>query len=173
MSRFNKPITGKKNNDGRMQVEVFPQRVLNLETAQQLIDGLNGIEGITRMVVFGPHRPREDPDDLLDGKFAPTDNKYLNIKGEKVELTVQVGRIWIEIEGESVVEKIRAVAEKALPFPFEMYEGLYIRSQQTVVDYAKGVKTGDKNLGLFDPKDRRGHTSCCGSKSPEKRVKTS
>ena len=167
MSRFNKPISGKKNEKGLMQVEVFPQRVLNLETAQQLIDELNEIEGITRMVVFGPRRPREDADDLLDGKFLPTDKKYLNIKGEQVELTVQVGRLWIEIAGPEVVEAIRAAAEKALPFPFEMYEGLYIRSQQTVVDYAKGVKTGDAKLGLFDPKDRRGH-SCCGPKAASK-----
>jgi len=163
MSRFNKPISGKKDEDGLMQVEIFPQRVLGVETAQRLLDGLNEIHGIRRMVVFGPRLPYENADDLLDGKFGAIEKKYLNIKGEQVELTVQVGRLWIEIEGPEVVDPIRETAENALPFPFEMYEGLYIRSKQTVVDYAKGVKAGDVKLGLFDPKDKRGHPSvCCG-----------
>lgn len=161
MSRFNKPITGNTNENGVTQVEIFPQRTLNIETAQKLLNELNAIEGITRMVVYGPRIPPDNPDDLLEGKFVPPTKKYLNIKGEQVELTVQVGRIWIEINDLEAIEKIRAAGEKALPFPFEMYEGLYIRSQQTVVDYAKGFKTGDTNLGLFDPKDRRNKT-CCG-----------
>jgi methyl-coenzyme M reductase subunit D len=160
MSRFNKPITGKKDEKGHMQVEVFPQRTLNVETAQKLLDELNEIPGITRMVVYGPRLPKENPDDLLEGRYGAVETKYLSIKGEKVELTVQVGRIWIEIDDELVVNQVREAAERALPFPFEMYEGIYIRSQQTVVDYAKGMKAGDVNLGLFDPKDRRNQTSC-------------
>ncbi|OPY26104.1 MAG: Methyl-coenzyme M reductase I operon protein D [Methanocella sp. PtaU1.Bin125] len=164
MSRFNKPISGKTDENGRMQIEVFPQRVLNVETAQQLIDELNAIEGISRIVVFGPRLPKENPDDLLDLKYGKVEKKYLNIKGEQVELTVQVGRIWIEIEGPEVVEQVRAAAEKALPFPFEMYEGLYIRKQKTVTDYARrGGKVDKVNIGLFDPKDKR-NPVCCSDK---------
>ena len=44
-----------------------------------------------------------------------------------------------------------------------MYEGIYIRTQPTVVDYAKGKKAGDSSIGMFDPKDRRGK-ACCGAK---------
>jgi methyl-coenzyme M reductase subunit D len=149
-------------------VEIFPQRTLNVETAQMLLDELNAIPGITRMVVYGPRLPKENPDDLLDLKYGAAEKKYLNIKGEAVELTVQIGRIWIEIEDIGAIEKIRAAGEKALPFPFEMYEGIYIRSQQTVVDYAKGVKAGDVNLGLFDPKDRR-NKACCAAKAYDDR----
>ncbi|MGA9141665.1 MAG: methyl-coenzyme M reductase operon protein D, partial [Methanocella sp.] len=42
-----------------MQVEVFPQRTLNVETAQKLLDELNAIPGIVRMVVYGPRLPKE------------------------------------------------------------------------------------------------------------------
>lgn len=164
MSRFNKPISGKTNDNGRMQVEIFPQRTLNVETAQKLLDELNAIPGIVRMVVYGPRLPKENPDDLLDGRYGAVEKKYLDIKGEKVELTVQVGRIWIEIEGPGIVEEVRAAGEKALPFPFEMYEGTYIRTQKTVTDYARrGGKVDDINLGLFDPKDRRTPV-CCAEK---------
>ena len=117
------------------------------------------------------HRPddrlrsaKENPDDLLDGRYGEVETKYLNIKGEKVELTVQVGRIWIEIEGPEVVEKIRTAGEKALPFPFEMYKDVCIRTQKTVTDYArKGGKVDDISIGMFDPKDRRTQ-ACCASK---------
>lgn len=164
MSRFNKPITGKTNDSGRMQVEIFPQRVLNVETARKLIDGLNEVPGLARMVVYGPRLPKENPDDLLDLKYGKVEKKFLNIKGEQVELTVQVGRIWIEIEGPDVIEKVRAATEKALPFPFEMYEGLYIRTRKTVTDYARrGGKVDDVNIGLFDPKDKRSSV-CCAEK---------
>ncbi|HEY3272561.1 MAG TPA: methyl-coenzyme M reductase operon protein D [Methanocella sp.] len=165
MSRFNKPITGETDESGKMQIEIFPQRTLNVETAQQLLDELNEIPGITRMIVYGPRLPGENPDDLLDGKYGAVEKKYLNIKGEKVELTVQVGRLWIEIDDPEIVEHIRAAGEKALPFPFEMYEGVYIRTQKTVTDYARrGGKVDDVHIGLFDPKDKR--TPICCSEKP-------
>ncbi|CAJ36303.1 methyl-coenzyme M reductase operon protein D [Methanocella arvoryzae] len=164
MSRFNTPISGKRNEKGLMQIEVFPLRVLNVETAQKLIDELNKIDGITRMVVHGPRLPRENPDDLLEGKFGATDKKYLNIKGEQVELTVQVGRIWIEITDTPVIEQVRAAAEKTLPFPFEMYEGVYIRTKKTLSDYVrKGGNVDDISVGLFDPK-AKARSSCCSTK---------
>jgi methyl-coenzyme M reductase subunit D len=164
MSRFNKPISQVTDEKKLVQVEIFPQRVLNIETAQTLLNELNEIEGITRMVVFGPRLPKDNPEDLLKGKFNATEKKYLNIKGEMVELTVQIGRLWIEVNDTAAIEKIKKAGEKTLPFPFEMYEGVYIRTQKTVTDYArKGGKVDSISLGLMDPKAKTG-PSCCGQK---------
>jgi methyl-coenzyme M reductase subunit D len=164
MSRFNKPISQVTAQKKQVQVEIFPQRVLNIETAQALLDELNEIDGITRMVVFGPRLPKENPDDLLNLKYGVAEKKYLNIKGEMVELTVQIGRLWIEITDSAAIDKIRKAAEKTLPFPFEMYEGIYIRTQKTVTDYArKGGKVDSISLGLTDPKAKTG-PACCGPK---------
>lgn len=77
MSRFNKPIKGKTDDNGVTQVEIFPQRTLNVETAQKLLDELNEIPGITRMVVYGPRLPRENPEDLLNLKYGKVEKKYL------------------------------------------------------------------------------------------------
>lgn len=154
------PVTGKKR---LMQIEIFPQRLLNLETAQELLNELNRISGITRMVVFGPSLPKDDPEDLLHGKFGAHEKKYLIIMGEQVELTVTVGRVWVEIEDPGVKENIRKACEKTLPFSFELNEGRYIRTQKTITDYVrKGGKVDDISLGLFDPKAKLGY-SCCGS----------
>jgi methyl-coenzyme M reductase subunit D len=144
-----------------MQLEVFPERLLNFETAQGLIDALNEIDGIARMVVHGPRLPPEDPDNLLNGKFGIREGRFLNIKGEMVELSVQVGRIWIEVEDAEAVEKIGKACEKTLPFSFELYEGQYFRRKKTVTDYAKmGSNADELKLGMFDPKDKRAR--CCG-----------
>lgn len=144
-----------------MQVEVFPERLLGFDTARKLIEHLNEVEGINRIVIHGPRLPAENPDDLLNGKFGTPEKRFLYIKGEEVELTTQVGRIWIELEDIHVKEKVREACEKALPFSFELYEGLYLRRKKTVSDYARrGPDADDRTLGMFDPKDKR--SKCCG-----------
>jgi methyl-coenzyme M reductase subunit D len=148
-----------------LQVEIFPDRLLNIETAQALLNELNKISGITRMIVHGPRLPSEDPDNLLAGKHNVREPKYLDIMGEKVVLTVQVGRVYVEMEDPSIKEKIKEACRKVLPFPFEINEGLYIRTQKTISDYVrKGGKVDDISVGLFDPKARP-KSSCCSPKS--------
>ncbi len=156
------PIAGGKNKN--MQIEIFPQRLLNFESAQKLIDELNQIEGIARIVVYGPSLPAEDPEALLKGKFGVRGQKFLNIKGEQVELTVQVGRIWAEIEERGIRKNVRTACEKSLPCPFEIYDGMYIKTKKTVTDYIRksGDVSGidDASLGMFDPNAKK--NSCCG-----------
>ena len=89
------PVAGKNRH---MQIEIFPDRLLNVETTEALLTELNQISGITRMVLFGPKLPKDNPEDLLQGKFNAQKTKYIDIKGEKVELTTQVGRIFLELE---------------------------------------------------------------------------
>lgn len=159
------PIAGGKNT--KIQIEIFPQKLLNFESAQKLIDELNQIEGIARIVVYGPSLPAEDPEALLQGKFGVRKPKFLNIKGEQVELTVQVGRIWAEIEERGIRKTVRAACEKSLPCPFEIYDGMYIRTKKTVTDYIRksGDVSGiaDASLGMFDP-NVKGRQACCDSK---------
>ncbi|HTY89595.1 MAG TPA: methyl-coenzyme M reductase operon protein D [Methanocella sp.] len=155
------PVNGKKR---LLQLEIFPSRLLTVETAQKLLNELNKISGITRMVVYGPGLPKDDPQNLLDGKFE-AQKKYLNILGERVELTVQVGRVWVEVEDIAVKDKIREACEKTLPIPFDINEGLYLRTRKTITDYVrKGGNVDDISLGMFDPKSKR-KPSCCGPRS--------
>jgi methyl-coenzyme M reductase subunit D len=158
-------IAGSKEKN--IQVEIFPQRLLNLESAQKLMDELNKIDGIARIVVYGPSLPAEDPEALLQGKYGVRERKFLNIKGEQVELTVQVGRIWAEIDERGIRKNIRAACEKALPCSFEIYDGMYIRTKKTVSDYIRksGDVSGldDASLGMFDA-NAKGRQACCSSK---------
>ena len=144
-----------------LQVEIFPDRLLNVETAQALLNELNKISGITRMVVHGPRLPKDNPENLLAGKYNIREPQFLVIMGEKIELTVQVGRIYVEMENPGIKEKIKEACRKTLPFPFEINEGIYIRRQKTISDYVrKGGKVDDISVGLFDPKAQP-RSSCC------------
>jgi methyl-coenzyme M reductase subunit D len=148
-----------------MQVEIFPDRLLNIETAQALLNELNRIRGITRMVVYGPRLPKEDPENLLAGKHNIREPKYLEILGEKIELTVQVGRIFVEMDDPGIIKMIKEACRKTLPFPFEINEGIYIRTRKTLTDYVrKGGKVDDISVGMFDPKAQP-KSSCCSPKS--------
>jgi len=148
-----------------MQVEIFPDRLLNNETAQALLNELNKISGITRMVVHGPRLPAETPENLLAGKYNVHEPQTLEIMGEKVELTVQVGRVYVEMEDPSIKDKIKEACRKVLPFPFEINEGNYIRTRKTMTDFVrKGGNVDDITVGLFDPKARP-KSSCCTPKS--------
>jgi methyl-coenzyme M reductase subunit D len=160
-------ITGKKEKN--IQIEIFPQRILNFETTRKLIEELNTVEGITRIVLYGSRLPPEDPEALLQGTFGVHKKRLLNIKGEQVELTVQVGKIWVEIEEREVRKTVRAACEKVLPFSFDIYDGMYIRTKKTVTDYIRksGDVSGidDTSIGMFDHNAKK--TSCCGSGAKE------
>lgn len=152
------PVTGNKR---LLQLEIFPARLLTVETAQKLLNELNQTSGITRMVVHGPRMPPDDPKDLLEGRFGGQ-KKYVNIMGEQVELAIQVGRIWVEVEDIRVKDRIREACEKTLPFPFDINEGLYLRTRKTITDYVrKGGNVDELSLGMMDPKSSR-KVACCG-----------
>ncbi len=146
-----------------IQVEIFPQKVLMPNTAEQLLNGIDKVPGVIRMLIQGPSLPRQVS--CGPGTGAPVDHpdrRIINVSGQAFELNVRVGRIQVEIEDRSVKENIRKVAEENLPFPFEFREGFFIRRKATLVDYAKyGFKSKEDEsvnledtrlLGLVDPK---------------------
>ncbi len=146
-----------------IQVEIFPQKVLMPDTAEQLLNGIDKVPGVIRILIQGLSLPRQVT--WGPGTGTPVnhpDRRIINVSGQAFELNIRVGRIQVEIEDRSVKDKIRKVAEDNLPFPFEFREGFFIRRKATLVDYAKyGFKSkedesinldDERLLGLVDPK---------------------
>ncbi|NOR16975.1 methyl-coenzyme M reductase operon protein D [candidate division WOR-3 bacterium] len=146
-----------------IQVEIFPQKMLMPDTAEQLLNGIDKVPGVIRILIQGPSLPIQVT--WGPGTGAPVnhpDRRIINVSGHAFELNIRVGRIQVEIEDRSVKENIRKVAEENLPFPFEFKEGFFIRRKATLVDYAKygfkskedeSINLEDKRLlGLVDPK---------------------
>jgi methyl-coenzyme M reductase subunit D len=74
---------------------------------------------------------------------------------QDIELGVQVGRIWLELEDEDVIEQVEEACRHTLPCGFQINRGLFMRTRPTQTDYAKwGVIRDTKALGMTDPKSK-------------------
>jgi len=143
-----------------VQVEIFPIRFLMPESTERLLNEIYKNGGVLRMSVHGPNLPRSIP--FGPGKGAPIDenrDNLIQVGDQVLELTVKVGRIRLELEGEKYLEGLKAACERALPFSFHIKRGKFFHDKLTVSDYAKyGKLEGieDKRiLGLIDPKAKK------------------
>jgi methyl-coenzyme M reductase subunit D len=70
-------------------------------------------------------------------------------------LEVLVGRITLELAGKEIMEEIDAICKETLPCGYDIREGRFIQTRQTVSDYAKRGPAADPALyGLYDPKSK-------------------
>ena len=129
-----------------MDIEIFPHRLLNVDTAERLLNDLDGVKGIKRMLIHGPRLPP-----VREGHPA---RRTIVIGGEEVDVQVKPGRILLEIESEEVIDDIKEVCEEHLPFGYNIHIGHFIRKQKTVSDQLKYGeeldKIPDEMVGLTD-----------------------
>ena len=147
-----------KSDTEPVQIEIFPRRFLNPETAQRLLDEIYRSEGVIRIMIQGPNLPRAIP--YGPGKGIPIEehkNLLLQLGEQALELRVKVGRIGLELESEEHIEGIRAACERTLPCSFNIKKRQLFHTKPTVSDYAKyGSEVEDKRiLGLVDPKAKK------------------
>ncbi len=121
-----------------MDIEIFPHRLLSAETTERLLNNLEMVKGIKRIVIQGQRLPSEE---------INPEHRKIKIKGEEIDLQVQTGRVLMEIEDEEIIDEIKAVCEDNLPFGFNVHVGTFIRKQKTVTD---GIKYGDTLKEISD-----------------------
>ncbi len=149
-------------SDKLKQIRIFPQRLLLPETAEKLLNELDSVKGVVRMLISGKNLPRKITCGPGTGKDVNhPDRIIIHVSGCAFELHVIVGEVLVEVDDESVVEEIKKACERALPFPFEMKRGYFIKSKPTLTDYGKyGFKSrtdetinleDERILGLIDP----------------------
>lgn len=151
-----------KVSDKPKQIRIFPRRLLLPETAEKLLNELDSVKGVVRMLISGKNLPRKitcGPGTGMDVNHP--DRIIIHVSGCAFELHVIVGEVLVEVDDESAVEELRKACERALPFPFEMKRGYFIKSKPTLTDYGKyGFKSrtdetinleDERILGLIDP----------------------
>jgi methyl-coenzyme M reductase subunit D len=114
-----------------MDIEIFPHRLLSADTTEKLLNDLNAVEGVNKMVIQGQRLPPEE---------VNKERRKVTIKGEEIDLQVQTGRVLMDIEDEEVIDEIRDICDERLPFGYNIHVGTFIRKQKTVTD---GIKYGD------------------------------
>ncbi len=128
-----------------MDIEIFPHRLLSADTTESLLNALDEIDSVKKIVLQGQRLPSdaENPD-----------HRIINIKGEEVDLQVKTGRIFMEIEDEETIEVVRQKCEENLSFGFNIHVGTFIRKQKTVSDkikYGEALNDiPDELVGLTD-----------------------
>ncbi|HMK54384.1 MAG TPA: methyl-coenzyme M reductase operon protein D [Methanobacteriaceae archaeon] len=115
-----------------MDIEIFPHRLLSADTTEKLLNDLEGIKGVKRMVLQGQRLPPKEGED--------PDRRTIIIHDEEVDLQVKTGRVLMEIEEEELIDEIRTICDERLPFGYNVHVGTFIRKQKTVTD---GIKYGD------------------------------
>ena len=164
-------------SDKLKQVKIFPQRLLLPETAEKLLNEIDSVKGVIRMLISGKNLPRKitcGPGTGMDVNHP--DRIIIHVSGCAFELHVIVGEVLVEVEDESVVEELKKACERALPFPFEMKRGYFIKTKATLTDYGKyGFKSkhdetinleDERMLGMVDPHAKL-ETNLCMVKAGE------
>lgn len=145
-----------------IQIRVFPQRLLKPATAEKVLNEIDRVEGVIRMLINGKNLPRK----VLSGPGTGADVNHpdriiIHVGDCALELHIMVGEIVVEVEDEGAVENVRKACEKVLPFSFELKRGHFIKRRPTLTDYGKyGFRSktdesinieDNRMLGLIDP----------------------
>jgi methyl-coenzyme M reductase subunit D len=148
--------------DKPIQVKIFPQRLLQPGTAEKLLNEVDGVEGVIRMLINGKNLPRKVTCGPGTGADVNHPDRTVIYVGDcAFELHIIVGEVIVEVEDEVAMEEVKKACERALPFPFEFKRGHFIKRKATLTDYGKyGFKSredetvnleDERFLGLVDP----------------------
>ncbi len=170
---------GASNTDKPIQVRIFPARLLQPATAEKVLNEIDQVEGVIRMLINGKNLPRKvtcGPGTGSDVNHP--DRKIIHVGGCAFELHIIVGEILVEVEDEKAVDCLRDACERALPFSFEFKRGHFIKRRPTLTDYGKyGFKSktddsinleDERILGLTDPHAKKDSNICIIGTEQEK-----
>lgn len=139
-----------------MDIEIFPHRLLSVETTEKLLIDLGKIDAINRIVLHGSSLSPEET--------GNTEPKFLTIKGERIDLYIKTGRVLLEINTEEIEtpnqlnEELQKICTKHLSFGFNLTEGTFIRKEKTVSDalkYGEHLEhLNEEMIGLTDQNAR-------------------
>lgn len=87
--------------DKPIQIRVFPQRLLQPATAEKVLNEIDQVEGVIRMLINGKNLPRKvtcGPGTGADVNHP--DRKLIHVGDCAFELHIIVGEILVEVEHE-------------------------------------------------------------------------
>lgn len=141
------------------QCRIVTYRLLNPETVERLLNKIFSIPGIRRMVLNGPRLPATIPSGPTKGLDNPHGmRRSIRVGNQDLQLQVHVGTILLELENRDAIPALKAACDDVFTdFPYRITEGRYMKTEPTLVDYAKYGPNADKDmLGLCDPSSRSG-----------------
>lgn len=127
------------------EIMIFPKRLLNAETTERLLNRIHGLKHVRQINLHGENLPVTV--NYGPGKGHKVDHpqrRVIEVSGEKMELRIQVGRIFVEVDDidnvQEVSDEIERICEEILPFDFYLEVGRYSKFRPTVTDYLRGLR---------------------------------
>jgi methyl-coenzyme M reductase subunit D len=141
------------------QVRIAPERLLNPETVERLLNIIVKSAGIRRIVLNGQRLPAVVPYGPGRNACNPHSMRQtIKVGSEEIALQVHVGTILLEIENRDVIPALKAACEEVFTkFTYRLQEGRYMKTEPSLSDYAKYGPNADKSIiGMADPKNKTG-----------------
>jgi len=136
------------------QVRIVTERLLNPDTVERVMNLIVATGGVRRVILNGPRIPGVVTVGPAKGSPNPhVMRKPIKIGAQEVLLEVHVGTIVLELESRDFIPAIKEACERGFPrFSFYIQEGRYMKTEPSLVDYAKYGPNADKNIiGLSEP----------------------
>jgi len=127
---------------------------MNPETVERVMNLIIATGGVRRVILNGPRLPATVPYGPAKGLPNPTEmRRKIKIAGQDVQLEVHVGNIVLELENRDFIPAIREACEKGITkFSWYLQEGRFMKTEPSLVDYAKYGPDADKTIvGLTEP----------------------
>ena len=139
------------------QCRIIPERFLNPETTERLLNQVVSVPGILRMVLNGPRLPATIPYGPAKGLDNPHPmRKTIKVGDQELELQVHVGTVLLELENRDVIPALQTAIEPVFTdLTFRIQEGRFMKTEPSLVDYCKYGPNADREmLGLADPSSK-------------------
>jgi len=137
--------TPKKESIPLPEILIFPTRLISADRTEKLLNALYGVEHVTYVTISGEGLPaviRAGP--ATGAPVEHPERKVITVRGEKIELCLQVGRIFVEIDDidnvQRALEKFEKICNEILPFGYSLEVGRFSKWKPTVADYKKELK---------------------------------
>lgn len=142
-----------------LQIGIFPGRLLDPATAERLLNKIENVKGVMRIMLQGPGLSVKRMQRSGNQVFISHQDRQLIIVGNVAfELVIRVGRIYVEID-HSYEDDLRSACEKALSIPFEFKKGHFFKKEPNVSDLEvhgsdeQGHWDNGGTLRLGDPRE--------------------
>jgi methyl-coenzyme M reductase subunit D len=124
------------------EILIFPSRLLKAETTEKLLNRVYEVPHVRHITVSGESLPET----LKAGPGTGTPNEHserkkIIVRGQEMQLTLMVGRVFVEIDDidnvPKAIEDIEEICKELLPFGFNLEVGRYSKFKPTVTDYKR------------------------------------
>lgn len=140
-----------ENDCNVIDVKIFPQRYLNPETSEKILNEIYKMEGLIRVLVHGPSIPKKinyGPAKGMDNNNS--DRKTINVNGVDVDLKLKVGEIIVTIDVSKLnefMDELEPVLNEIMPCSYNIFIGAFTKVKSTISDY---IKYGENFDSLID-----------------------